>query len=154
MRKASYVSRVLLSTFGTKLILLWLITLLVSFGLSMSIGIARDQLDTQSYYLNDDMGDLAFFVDTTAAYYPMSRDAQVQCGNYRMSSHPGLVCRRSMHKPHWRMPAKGLSAMRTHPPYCAGCICQLPSMVSRSGLTGANVQFGWITVWPANIVRR
>lgn len=49
MRKASYVSRVLLSTFGTKLILLWLITLLVSFGFSMSIGIARDQLVTQSY---------------------------------------------------------------------------------------------------------
>ena len=73
MRKASYVSRTLLSTFGTKLILLWLITLLVSFGLSMSIGIARDQLDTQSYYFNDDMSDLAFFVDTTAAYYP---DAQ------------------------------------------------------------------------------
>jgi len=70
MRKASYVSRVLLSTFGTKLILLWLITLLISFGLSMSIGIARDQFVTQSYYLNDDMSDLAFFVDTTAAYYP------------------------------------------------------------------------------------
>lgn len=61
MRKASYVSRVLLSTFGTKLILLWLITLLISFGLSMSIGIARDQFVTQSYYLNDDMSDLGLF---------------------------------------------------------------------------------------------
>ena len=92
MRKASYVSRILLSTFGTKLILLWLITLLVSFGFSMSIGIARDQLVTQSYYLHDDMRDLAFFADTTAAYYP---DVQGRASAMRklqdvLTSWPGM----------------------------------------------------------------
>lgn len=92
MRKASYVSRVLLSTVGAKLILLWFIALLVSFGLSMSIGIARDHLDTQSYYLNDDMRDLAFFVDTTAAYYP---DVQGRANAMRklqdvLASWPGM----------------------------------------------------------------
>ena len=92
MRKTSYVSKVLLSTFGRKMILIGLITILVSFGLSMSIGIMRDQIATQSYYLNGDMGDLAFLVDTTAAYYP---DAQGRASAMRklldvLTSWPGM----------------------------------------------------------------
>lgn len=63
MRKTLYISRILLSSFRKKLALIWAITLIVSFGLSMSIGIVQSQLIIQSYYLNDDMRDLAFLVD-------------------------------------------------------------------------------------------
>lgn len=69
MRKTLYISRILLSSFRKKLALIWAITLLVSFGLSMSIGIMQSQLSIQSYYLNDDMRDLAFLVDAEAGYY-------------------------------------------------------------------------------------
>ena len=73
MRKTLYISRILLSSFRKKLALIWAITLLVSFGLSMSIGIMQSQLSIQSYYLNDDMRDLAFLVDAEAGYYADSQ---------------------------------------------------------------------------------
>lgn len=89
MKKITYIARILLSSFGQRLILIWIITLLVSFGLSMSVGIVQSQLNTQSYYLNDDMRDLAFLVDSATSYYgdahsrgESTRSVRTQLGNW------------------------------------------------------------------------
>ena len=50
MRKTLYISRILLSSFRKKLALIWAITLLVSFGLSMSIGIMQSQLIARRFH--------------------------------------------------------------------------------------------------------
>lgn len=92
MRKVLYITRILLSSFRKKLALIWLITLIVSFGLSMSIGIVQGQLQIQSHYLKDDMRDLAFLVDAETDYYAdaQARGASTQRVRAKLSQWPGL----------------------------------------------------------------
>lgn len=92
MRKVFYVARILLSSFRKKLALIWLITLVVSFGLSMSIGIVQGQMQIQSHYLKDDMRDLAFLVDAETEYYAdaQARGASTQRVRAQISQWPGL----------------------------------------------------------------
>ena len=93
MRKTGYVARVLLVTFGKKLILLWLIVLLTAFGLSMSLEMARSKLITQSYYMNEDMADLAFMVDSAVEYYDWDqgqRGAAIRKSREEIRTWPGL----------------------------------------------------------------
>lgn len=93
MRKVRYISRILLSSFRRKLLLIWVITVLVSFGLSMSIGIAQSQLSLQSYYLNEDMRALAFVSDAETGYYTdeNQRAASTQRVRARIEQWPGLL---------------------------------------------------------------
>ena len=93
MKKITYIARILLSSFGQRLILIWIITLLVSFGLSMSVGIVQSQLNTQSYYLNDDMRDLAFLVDSATSYYSDAhgRGESTRRVRAQLSNWPGIA---------------------------------------------------------------
>jgi len=93
VRKVWYISRILLSSFRKKLVLIWVITCLVSFGLSMSVGIAQSQLRLQRYYLNDDMRALAFVVDAETGYYAdaNARGASTRRARARIERWPGLL---------------------------------------------------------------
>lgn len=92
MQKVIYIARIFLSSFHKKLVLIWAITFAVSFGLSMSIGIVQNQLNIQSYYLNKDMQDLAFLVDTETLYYSdaQARSASTRRERTRIEQWPGL----------------------------------------------------------------
>lgn len=93
MSKLIYVIRILLASFGKKLCLIWLLILVIAFGLSMSIGIANSHMRAQSYYLNDDMRALAFFVDSVSGYYTDAADYanSVRTINTRLAALPGLA---------------------------------------------------------------
>lgn len=69
MKKTTYVAKTLLLSLSGRLCLTWILVLLISFGLTMTIGIAWNTIHIQSYYINADMSGLAYYVDSVTDYF-------------------------------------------------------------------------------------
>jgi hypothetical protein len=64
MRSVIFIAKILSPSVIKRLIIVWILILGVSAGLSMALGLIKSIRNTQRYYANDDMRSLAYYVDT------------------------------------------------------------------------------------------